>query len=178
MKSQYGLPNNESRPGGAQYTATYYIKSANGEGKHTVKIIADHDSLLDIASIFGGFISSHADALWNKAVLPIEGVIAPFDTAPVKPEQIWTYLRASTAGLSIDEYNNTAVFDSNDRAASGSPLPSFIDREAVACVRDRLISNLPLVDAPAVDAAQDALRRMPPTHFVLFYFALLMFLDV
>ncbi|KAF8994532.1 hypothetical protein BDZ89DRAFT_918257, partial [Hymenopellis radicata] len=143
---EYGLPTNESRPGGAQQMATYYISSADGKGNHTVRVIADRNSLLDIVNILDGFISRGRKSgdCWSKAVRPINGVIAPFDAAHVKPEQVWTYIRANSAALSIDEYNNSAVFNSKDRAASGSALPAFIDHGAVTCITGRLVTNIPL----------------------------------
>lgn len=52
-------------------------------------------------------------------------------TAPL-PEQVIQYYRASTVALSLDSYNNTAVF--GDENATNVPLPSDVDVDLMNCL--------------------------------------------
>ena len=76
------------------------------------------------------------------------GTPTPFDAdsqhAPM-PQQVIQYYRASSAVLTLDGYNNSATFSSNE-SASDSPLPQNIDTTLLECLNQTIGSAVPLVD--------------------------------
>ena len=61
------------------------------------------------------------------------------------PQQVIQYYRASSAVLTLDGYNNSATFSSNE-SASDSPLPQNIDTTLLECLNQTIGSAVPLVD--------------------------------
>jgi hypothetical protein len=62
----------------------------------------------------------------------------------VRPEQVIQYYRASSVVLSLDGYNNSAVFvDSN---VPDTPLPSGIDTNLLDCLNYTIGTNVPLIN--------------------------------
>ncbi|KAJ3565473.1 hypothetical protein NP233_g7608 [Leucocoprinus birnbaumii] len=149
---EYGDVNNSSRPGGALMTATF---PSNANGNTTFRIMADNSTVTsltaDILSSCGSSISnstSHASTPYNE-------------TGPPIPAQAIQYYRASSIVLSLDSYNNTAVY-SNDTNAPPSPLPNNIDTTLLRCLNSTIG-----ISAPLVDGALD-LRWSSPSGIGLF----------
>ncbi|KAF9017621.1 hypothetical protein BDZ89DRAFT_960916, partial [Hymenopellis radicata] len=143
---EYGLPTNDSRPGGSRQMATYFFKSIDGKSNNTLRIVSDRDSLLAVVAMLDDNLTygkTQDDNPWAKLLQ--NGTIAAFDLAAVKPEQIWSYARASSAAISVDEYNNTAVF-SDDQYAPPSALPNSVDSDIIERVNNSMTETLPLVD--------------------------------
>lgn len=53
-----------------------------------------------------------------------------------QPEQVIQYYRASTVALTLDGYNNTAVF--GDENTPDVPLPSNVDVDLMNCLNDTI----------------------------------------
>jgi len=64
-----------------------------------------------------------------------------------KPQQAIQYYRASSTVLTLDGYNNSATFSSNE-SASDSPLPQNIDTKFLECLNQTIGSAVPLVEVP------------------------------
>ena len=64
-----------------------------------------------------------------------------------KPEQAVQYYRASTVVLTLDGYNNTAVFESE--GTTDVPIPVNIDTGLLDCLNKTIGDAVPLVDADA-----------------------------
>ncbi|KXN82304.1 hypothetical protein AN958_02736 [Leucoagaricus sp. SymC.cos] len=134
---EYGDSHNTSRPGGALATAAF---PSSTNGNTTFRLMADGDTvtslITDISSSCGSSISS-ASSISSQ----------PYnDSGPPLPAQAVQYYRASSVVLSLDSYNNTAVY-SNDTNTPPSPLPDNIDTTLLSCLNTTIGNNVPLVDA-------------------------------
>ena len=102
---------------------------------------------------------------------------APFSgsaTDPL-PEQAVQYYRASSLVLTLDGYNNTAIFLTAPGAAA-DPLPAGTDMALLACMNATIGAGAPLVDAPAphhVLSADEIATIVLVGLFVLFSAAVL-----
>ncbi|KAJ4478263.1 hypothetical protein J3R30DRAFT_3290671 [Lentinula aciculospora] len=130
---------NSSRPGGRLMTAAFQSNTTSS----IFRILSD------ITTIFNLITDIHANCTHltsNSASTPSSAV--PYNSsasdAP-KPEQVVQYFRSSTVALTLDGYNNTAVFDSEGTA--DVPLPSGIDTTLLDCMNFTIGAAVPLVDA-------------------------------
>lgn len=101
------------------------------------RVVSDNDTIVELIDAVNGNCSSKLTTTATSS--------APFDIGIVKPEQIVQYYRASSASLSIDGYNNTAVLSSTDNAPD-SPLPSTVDLGTLECLNATIGNAIPLVD--------------------------------
>ena len=60
-----------------------------------------------------------------------------------RPEQVIQYYRASSVALTLDGYNNTAVYV--DGPAEDTSLPMGIDVEMISCMNSTIGGRVPLV---------------------------------
>ena len=67
------------------------------------------------------------------------------ESGPPTPAQAIQYYRASSIVLSLDNYNNSAVY-SNDTNAEPSSLPSNVDTNLLSCLNNTIGTSAPLVD--------------------------------
>ncbi|KAJ6605804.1 hypothetical protein B0H10DRAFT_2167070 [Mycena sp. CBHHK59/15] len=135
--SEYGHADNSSRPGGPIMTAAFQSNSTSGM---TFRILADNSTVTDLIADISANCSSSLSAASATAPSPYN------DSAvlPPQPEQVVQYYRASSIALSLDGYNNTAVF-----AAEGTPdvpLPAGIDTTLLDCLNQTIGLAAPLVD--------------------------------
>jgi hypothetical protein len=135
---QYGDPTNSSRPGGPLFHAPFQPPN----GSNTYRIIADNTT-----------VQSLIDSIKSNCSLSttsISGV--PYTTSDPslpKPEQVIQYYRASSIALTLDGYNNTAVFSSATNAPD-TPLPlTFFD-----CLNQTIGAAAPLFDNAATPRVQ------------------------
>lgn len=73
------------------------------------------------------------------------------DQGPPQPEQIIQYYRASSVALSLDGYNNSAVF-SEDENAVDTPIPTNIDTTLLSCMNSTIGNEVPLIDSGATSS--------------------------
>lgn len=64
-----------------------------------------------------------------------------------KPEQMVQWYRASSFGLALDGYNNTAAFAADSSSIPDTPLPPH-DAPFLACLNSTIGSRLPLAVVP------------------------------
>ncbi|KAJ7505290.1 hypothetical protein B0H11DRAFT_1708391 [Mycena galericulata] len=133
--TEYGHADNTSRPGGVMMTAAFQSNSTNAS---TFRILADNSTVVDLISDITANCSA---SLSSTAVSP-----SPYNdtaTLPPQPEQVVQYYRASSIALSLDGYNNTAIFE-----AEGTPdvaLPTGIDTTLLDCLNQTIGLAAPLI---------------------------------
>ncbi|KAJ7505291.1 hypothetical protein B0H11DRAFT_2154148 [Mycena galericulata] len=139
--TEYGHADNTSRPGGVMMTAAFQSNSTNAS---TFRIVADNSTVVNLISD----ITANCSASINSptAISPSPYIITYNDTAtlPPQPEQMVQYYRACSIALSLDGYNNTAIFE-----PEGTPdvaLPAGIDKTLLNCVNQTIGLAAPLVD--------------------------------
>ncbi|EIN12274.1 hypothetical protein PUNSTDRAFT_141035 [Punctularia strigosozonata HHB-11173 SS5] len=147
---EYAHHSGTVRPGGNLTTVP--IRSNISTTLETFRIVGDNTSvtsvLADLMKTCGVVNSTDSLSVFNASV--------PLQNIP-KPEQIVQWYRASTFGLSLDGYNNTAALPSNAPANNASnwtvtaqtPLPA-INMTFLACLNTTIAATLPLVAAENV----------------------------
>ncbi|KAG5720897.1 hypothetical protein E4T56_gene368 [Termitomyces sp. T112] len=128
---EYGLPNNSSRPGGVMAVAAY--QSSNNSS--TFRIISDNATVDALISDISSNCSSYFDAA-GSSTSPSE-----YNGYPV-PEQVIQYYRASSVVLTLDGYNNSAVYAGE--GAADSPIPSNTDTALLNCLNQTIGLAAPL----------------------------------
>ncbi|KAJ3989646.1 hypothetical protein F5890DRAFT_1400640 [Lentinula detonsa] len=142
-ENEYGLPDNSSRPGGILMTAAFQSNSTSS----IFRILSDNTTISELITDIHANCSSHLTS--DSASSPSSAISynSSASDAP-KPEQVVQYFRASTVSLTLDGYNNTAVFDSEGTA--DVPLPSGIDTTLLECMNSTIGVAVPLVDAGSI----------------------------
>ncbi|KAG5350714.1 hypothetical protein C0989_009581 [Termitomyces sp. Mn162] len=142
--SEYGRPDNTSRPGGLLTTATF-VSSSNANT--TLRLLADNVTTISLISDIQASCSSNLN---NES--------SSFTSTPYhdslsslpQPEQTIQYYRASTVALTLDGYNNTSVFE--PEGTPDVPLPSNIDTTLLSCLNTTIGEAVPLVDGAGLSA--------------------------
>ncbi|KAL5522952.1 hypothetical protein ACEPAF_1219 [Sanghuangporus sanghuang] len=138
--SEYGEPNNSSRPGGSLTTVPLLPSSGNT----TLHVIADNATTASLLSSVATNCSSYlASNTSNNTILSFD----PTNSSMPKPEQVVQYYRASSIVLTIDGYNNTVALNQsatlNDTDTS---LPSWVNSQVLDCVNQTIGAAAPLID--------------------------------
>jgi len=134
---EYGHADNTSRPGGAMMTAAFQSNSTNAS---TFRILADNATVVDLISDITANCSASLSS--SSATSP-----SPYNdtaTLPPQPEQVVQYYRASSIALSLDGYNNTAIFEAE--GTPDVPLPTNIDATLLDCLNQTIGLAAPLID--------------------------------
>ncbi|THU99592.1 hypothetical protein K435DRAFT_964395 [Dendrothele bispora CBS 962.96] len=136
---EYGQPNNSSRPGGVQTTAAFQSNYTST----IFRITSDNQTVLDLIYEIHLNCSSHLTS--NSASSPSDAYVYN-ETAPdaPKPEQAIQYYRASSAVLTLDGYNNSAVLGTE--GTPDTPLPDGIDVTLLECLNGTIGQGILLVD--------------------------------
>ncbi|KAJ7206288.1 hypothetical protein GGX14DRAFT_522430 [Mycena pura] len=132
--NEYGSPDNSSRPGGPQSMAVFQSNSTNT----IFRLVADNDTVSDLMP----------DVVSNCSMFlipPSTNLSTPLNTSVMEPEQVVQYYRASTVALTLDGYNNTAVF-APENSTADTPLPAGIDNQLLDCLNATIGQAVPLVD--------------------------------
>jgi len=136
--SEYGRPNNSSRPGGALVTAAFYSTQTNT----TFRLIADNSTVTElIQDIQSNCTSSNLASNSSSSPSPYQD---SFSALP-QPEQTIQYYRASSVALTLDGYNNTGAL-SSDASVPDTPLPTNFDKTLLACLNETIGAAVPLID--------------------------------
>ncbi|KAG7442542.1 uncharacterized protein BT62DRAFT_982442 [Guyanagaster necrorhizus] len=134
--SEYGRPDNSSRPGGAMTYATFPASSGNA----TFHVVADNDT---VASLITDVNSNCSSVINTTSTSSTPITFNDSDASTPKPEQSVQYYRASTVALTVDGYNNTGALE-NDTA--DTPIPSWVDTNTLNCLNLTIEAAVPLVD--------------------------------
>ncbi|KAK6974988.1 hypothetical protein R3P38DRAFT_3335295 [Favolaschia claudopus] len=70
---------------------------------------------------------------------------SPFNGNTVHAEQVVQYYRASSVALTLDTYNDTAIF-LPENSTSQTPLPAGVDQNLLTCLNLTIGQAVPLVD--------------------------------
>ncbi|KAH6918327.1 hypothetical protein BKA70DRAFT_1394021 [Coprinopsis sp. MPI-PUGE-AT-0042] len=136
--NEYGRPDDESRPGGPQTVAI--IPSANSGSNTTFRFLTDRDSVEAMKPIL---VQECGSMIQNNDNIATERYNGSTVTPP-RPEQVVQYFRASTAALSLDGYNNTAIFE--EEGTPDVSLPANIDTSLLECLNKTIGDAIPLED--------------------------------
>jgi len=131
--SEYGTPDNSSRPGGPQMQAVLQPIPPT----ETYHIISDNNTVQAL------LIALSSDCSFNNAPL----VALPFtgNASDPRPEQAIQYYRASSVALTLDGYNDTAAL--SDTPGPDTPLPTTLNQTFLDCINNTITASVPLVDA-------------------------------
>ncbi|KAJ7879753.1 hypothetical protein B0H14DRAFT_3106272 [Mycena olivaceomarginata] len=121
---EYGQPDNSSRPGGPMAPAVF---QSNSTGT-TFRLVADNSTVADLMP--------DITANCSHFLVPTS----------ISPEQVVQYYRASSVALSLDGYNNSAVF-APENSTADTPLPSSVDTNLLDCLNGTIGLAVPLVDS-------------------------------
>ncbi|KAG6872525.1 hypothetical protein C0995_009099 [Termitomyces sp. Mi166 len=142
--SEYGRPDNSSRPGGPLTTATF-VSSSNSNT--TFRLLADNATTISLISNVQASCSSNLNNGSSSFVsTPYNDSFASLP----QPEQTVQYYRASTVALTLDGYNNTAVFEPEG-------TPDFL-APAISIIIEVTLRHI----SPAtLEMSKDALQSQP-----------------
>ncbi|KAE9397149.1 hypothetical protein BT96DRAFT_823734 [Gymnopus androsaceus JB14] len=139
-ESEYGSPDNSSRPGGVLMTAAFQSNSTST----IFRIVSDNTTVVNLISDIHANCTSSLTSNSASSASSAVAYNSSASDAP-KPEQVVQYYRSSTVALTLDGYNNTAVFAANGTADVA--LPSGIDTTLLSCLNDTIAVAVPLVNA-------------------------------
>ncbi|KIJ55922.1 hypothetical protein M422DRAFT_150700 [Sphaerobolus stellatus SS14] len=132
---EYGSPTNSSRPGGALSTAAFQPSDSS----NTYRLLSDNAT---VSALIPSTIASCAPSSENITAIPFTGssnssASSTSGSSLPQPEQTIQHYRSSSIALSLDGYNNTAVF-SNDINAGNTPLPSIKNQTFLECLNSTI----------------------------------------
>ncbi|KAJ7182111.1 hypothetical protein C8R46DRAFT_811721, partial [Mycena filopes] len=136
---EYGHPNNASRPGGPMMFATFQSNATTGG---TFRLVADNNTVTTLTPIIAGNCSSHLVSSPTSTPTAFDNS----GSGSAAPEEVVQYYRASSIALTLDGYNNSAVFAPNDTSVSDTPLPTNIDFTLLDCLNQTIGNSAPLID--------------------------------
>jgi len=103
----------------------------------SLRIVSDNSTVVDLLTAVKTNCSSYLNPTGSSSSP------SPYVDTP-RPEQVIQYYRASSIGLALDGYNNTAVLQ--EEGTPNMPLPSNIDMKMVDCVNQTIGLAAPLVN--------------------------------
>ncbi|KDR73593.1 hypothetical protein GALMADRAFT_280747 [Galerina marginata CBS 339.88] len=137
--TEYGRPDNSSRPGGIMMTAAFTSSSQNT----TFRLVADNTT---VSSLIDDITANCSSSLSSPSTIVAtaynESLPAP------QPEQAVQYYRASSVSLTLDGYNNTGAAD--PEGTPDTPLPTNIDATLLDCLNQTIGLAVPLVDGASL----------------------------
>ncbi|KAJ7084097.1 hypothetical protein C8R44DRAFT_721888 [Mycena epipterygia] len=120
---------------------------SNSTASTTFRLIADNTTVTALMATIAADCSSSLTSASISATVP-----TPFNANGPKPEPVIQYYRASSVALSLDGYNNTAVF-APENSTANTPLLAGIDMTLRNCLNSTIGNEVPLVDGARVYAA-------------------------
>ncbi|KAF8530865.1 hypothetical protein JB92DRAFT_3092634 [Gautieria morchelliformis] len=133
--NEYGDPNNSSRPGGSLFDAPFQPP----DGSNTYRVLSDNTT---VQALIASITANCSLSTTSISAVPYN----TSDPTQPKPEQVIQYYRSSSIALTLDGYNNSAVF-SSDVNATDTPLPSNINGTFLDCLNQTIGAAAPLLDA-------------------------------
>ncbi|KAJ7513081.1 hypothetical protein B0H11DRAFT_1698348 [Mycena galericulata] len=139
---EYGQPDNATRPGGPQASTSF---QSNSTGT-MFRIVADNATVAELMADISANCSQWLvpESITNATT----AVPTPNNasSAAAEPEQVVQYYRASSVALTLDGYNNSAVFAPENFTAD-TPLPTGTDSNLLECLNATIGLAVPLVDS-------------------------------
>ncbi|RDB27004.1 hypothetical protein Hypma_005072 [Hypsizygus marmoreus] len=137
--SEYGRPNNSSRPGGPMVTAAFISSSQNT----TFRVLADNATVTELITDIKSNCSSSLNSSSSSSPSTYEDSLS----ALPQPEQAIQYYRASSVALTLDGYNNTGAL--GPEGTPDTPIPTNIDQNLLDCLNQTIGEAVPLIDGVA-----------------------------
>ncbi|KAG5733108.1 hypothetical protein E4T56_gene9108, partial [Termitomyces sp. T112] len=135
--TEYGLPDNTTRPGGPLATLTYVSSRSPNSTFRVLTDLTSAEALISSLSVCSSFINLTS---------PNPSPYLEYSASPL-PEQTLQYYRASSVALTLDDYNNTAVLLPTDSPSSYNVLlPSDTDVKLLHCLNTTIGSAVLLYD--------------------------------
>ncbi|KAF7288589.1 hypothetical protein MIND_01425500 [Mycena indigotica] len=131
---EYGEPTNSSRPGGVMASLPFTSNSSSS----TFHLVADNTTL---SSLLAPITTNCSSFLASPSA---NTTLSPFNSSALFPEQVVQYFRASSVALTLDGYNNSAVFAA-ENSTSDTALPAGTDLALLACLNATIGQAVPLV---------------------------------
>ncbi|KAG5339803.1 hypothetical protein C0989_003483 [Termitomyces sp. Mn162] len=143
--TEYGLPDNTTRPGGPLATLTYVSSTSPNSTFRVLTDLASAEALISSLSVCSSFINLTS---------PNPSPYLEYSASPL-PEQTLQYYRASSVALTLDDYNNTAVLLPTDSPSSYNVLlPSDTDVKLLHCLNTTIGSAVLLYDPKGLSGDQ------------------------
>ncbi|KZV65967.1 hypothetical protein PENSPDRAFT_562465, partial [Peniophora sp. CONT] len=135
---EYGSPSNSSRPGGMLMQATLYSNTTSS----TFHFLADNSTVSSVLNIIRANCSIHGHLNnGTSSTVPV-AYTGGNSSAPQVVDAV-QYYRASSAVLTLEGYNNTAILSTPN--ATAPPLPAGVDLTLLACLNATIGAAIPLV---------------------------------
>lgn len=115
---------------------------SSGLSVSTFHVLADNATLTSLIAP----LNLNCSLLYNtttSAISPSNWSSYTGSTSDPQPEQAIQYYRASTVVLTLDGYNNTAIF--SDENATQISLPDGMDRNLATCLEQTIGAAVPLL---------------------------------
>ncbi|GJJ08059.1 hypothetical protein Clacol_002266 [Clathrus columnatus] len=133
---EYGNPNNSSRPGGPLFEAPFQPMN----GSETYRVLSDNTT---VQSLIASIAVNCSLKMTTITAIPFNDSAQAINQP--KPEQVIQYYRASSIALTLDGYNNTAVYSSNNNTPD-TPLLSNLNTTFLNCINQTIGAGAPLFD--------------------------------
>ncbi|KZV98188.1 hypothetical protein EXIGLDRAFT_832293 [Exidia glandulosa HHB12029] len=149
--TEFGAPDNSSRPGGAEYQLVVQSHAGPDPGSWqaepwTYHVVSDHKT---ITSLIHTLMITANCATFNT---PLSALSFNGSASEPQPENTVQYYRASSVALTLDGYNNTAALG-DDATLAPIPLPSGLNQTFLECLNRTIGESVILVDAPVVNSS-------------------------
>ncbi|KAK7040785.1 hypothetical protein VNI00_009691 [Paramarasmius palmivorus] len=147
---EYGNPENTSRPGGPIFQAAF-VSDSDTVANSTFRIVADNFTVYSLLVDLRMFCYplQYNESLGSFGITAPVPIILPLGSTGLDPgpQNVIQYYRASSVALTLDGYNNTAVFsDDGDVNLLPAPLPQCMDDKFKDCLNRTIGDWVPLVD--------------------------------
>ncbi|KAJ7289489.1 hypothetical protein C8J57DRAFT_1213824 [Mycena rebaudengoi] len=154
----YGSADNATRPGGALTTAAFCSNATDGS---IFRILSDNATLFALLPELTAVCSSY----FNTYVSPVVFNPSESDASMPRPEQVVLYYRASSFALTLDGYNNTAIFEADDPAVPDSLLPTEVtNTDLPNCLSATIAKRVPLIDEVESTVPFSSARTQVSSH--------------
>ncbi|KAJ4472986.1 hypothetical protein J3R30DRAFT_3659353 [Lentinula aciculospora] len=174
--TEYGSPDNTSRPGGPMMTSTF-VSSASTSLNSTLSpttfhVLADNTTLISLISAITMNCSTNINTSSSTSNASDPNPYNASDSNVPQPESAIEYYRASSVVLTLDGYNNSAVL-SSDENATNTPLPGGIDTTLQDCLNQTIGAAVPLIDGATRVSTGPRIEAMALLSLVIVFLQLL-----
>ncbi|KAF8996665.1 hypothetical protein BDQ17DRAFT_1364230 [Cyathus striatus] len=151
-EQEYGKIDNTTRPGGPLTQISIV------ESNYTLRITSDQMTINALSSDLSSCATSSTGV---KITSPAPVNSSSYDHP--KPEEALQYYRASSVVLSLDSFNNSIAFSSNDSSMMYALIPAGINTTIVQCTNQTIGANVLLPNGSMINVSM-------PHSLVMFFF--------
>ncbi|KAJ3502153.1 hypothetical protein NLJ89_g9016 [Agrocybe chaxingu] len=140
--TEYGSMNDTKRPGGPLVQVAIYNSSA--EPRFTYRVISDSDTGKSLYSTLTARCAKNSLRVDSPVAINSNGSVATL------PSEAIQYYRASSVVLTLDGYNNTAIYDTTEPFDPSAPLPSGLNLSELGCINSTIGDTVLLAGGSAI----------------------------